>query len=128
MAWNIAHYVFTRTHNRKGYTMRKYTFQDDRTEEQKKTMTSAIVATDKCMSGWGGAEVETSMCAWAFDPNKSSGNDLLCWIEKRREMKRVKFIDPATFKPPSGCAHFHIYAADENHPALRKSASYQKAQ
>jgi hypothetical protein len=44
-------------------------FEDDRTEEQKKTHVFAVVAKDKCMSGWGGATGGASRCAWACDPS-----------------------------------------------------------
>lgn len=41
---------------------------DDRTDEQKKTHVWGVVAKDKFMSGWGGAEGGASRCSWACGP------------------------------------------------------------
>jgi hypothetical protein len=98
----------------------KTVLQDDRTPEQKKTHTRAIVATDRFMSGWGGASKGLSKCAWAYDPNTQDAAALLAWVEARREMKYVNFATLAKYRPGPRCEHFHIYVAGDNHPAFNK--------
>jgi hypothetical protein len=91
---------------------------DDRSEEQKKTHYLAVVARDKFMSGWGGAEGGTSRCAWACAPDVNPDR-VFFWVKSRSEMRNVNLVDLRTYRPPSGTAHFHIYVADTNHPGAR---------
>ena len=91
--------------------------EDDRTSEQKHTHKFAVVAKDKFMSGWGGARNGASRCAWAC-PDMKTANQLLQWVRNRSEMRYVNLVDMRTYKAPRGTAHFHIYVADSNHPAL----------
>lgn len=91
-------------------------FEDDRTEEQKKTHSVLIAATDSFLSGWGSAEGGASMCAWAVKPEDA--DDMEYWVEKRSDMKRVRRVG-RDWKPYKA-AHAHIYVADRGtHPALR---------
>ena len=89
---------------------------DDRTEEQKKTHTTLITATDKFMSGWGGATGGASKCAWACDtPQKA--DKIFDWVEGRSDMKYVNIHYRNSWKPRNA-AHVHIYVVDNDHPSL----------
>ena len=92
--------------------------QDDRTQDQKKTHTWAIVAHDRFMSGWGRAEGGSSRCAWAIHPDVNSDR-VYNWVKSRKEMKYVNLVDLSTYRPPRGTAHFHIYVCDPDHVAAR---------
>ncbi len=96
-------------------------YQDDRTEEQKATHTLAVVARDKCMSGWGGAKGGASRVAWAIDPNSTVNLDRVeDWVRSRSEMRHVNVVDLRTYRAPRGTAHFHVYVIeDSSHPAAR---------
>jgi hypothetical protein len=92
--------------------------KDDRTIEQRRTHRWAVVARDKFMSGWGGAKGGASRCAvpatWAVD---GSIDDVERWVRSRSEMIHVNVVDLATYRPPAGTAHFHIYVVTDSHPA-----------
>jgi len=94
--------------------------KDDRTQEQRTTHRWAVVARDKFMSGWGGAKGGASRCAWAV-PNEwatdGSIGDVERWVRSRSEMIYVNVVDLATYRPPTGTAHFHIYTVNDGHPA-----------
>lgn len=92
--------------------------QDDRTEEQRKTHRFAVVARDKFMSGWGGADGGVSRCAWALPGDGSVNIDRVeNWVKDREEMRNVKVVDLSTYRAPKGTVHFHIYVVDAKHPA-----------
>lgn len=92
--------------------------EDNRTEEQKKTHTLAVVARDKFISGWGGASGGMSRCAWACE-DREQLDALERWVRTRSEMIHVNLVDLSTYRAPRGTAHFHIYVADpQYHPAL----------
>ena len=93
-------------------------YQDDRTPEQRKTYTLAVVATDRFMSGWGPCRNGKSKCGWAFDPSKVNSDRVFNWVKARSEMRFVNLVDPRTYRPKNA-AHFHLYVADENHPAAK---------
>ena len=90
-------------------------FQDDRTPEQKGTHTVLITATDKFMSGWGGAAKGASKCAWAVE--RKNWRQMLEWVENRSDMKYVNVTFSGEWKPRNA-AHVHIYVASDSHPAL----------
>ena len=92
--------------------------QDDRTREQKKTHRLAIVARDKCMSGWGGASGGASRCAWACHPDVTTDR-VFNWVKSRSEMQYVSLVDLNTYRAPKGTAHFHIYVAGPDHPGAK---------
>jgi len=92
--------------------------QDDRTPEQKESHKWGIVAKDKFMSGWGGAEGGVSRCAWACSPDVNIDR-VFGWVESRAEMIYVNMVDLNTYRPPRGTAHFHIYVCEEGHPATK---------
>jgi len=92
--------------------------RDERTEAQKVTHIWGVVARDKRLSGWGGAEGGTSWCAWAC-PHDGYINKVLGWVEDRSEMSRVGRVDLSTYKPPRNCVRFSIYVCDPNHIAAR---------
>lgn len=94
------------------------TRQDDRTDTQKATHRWAVVARDKFMSGWGGAEGGASRCAWAVHPDVNIDR-VERWVRSRREMRYVNVVDLATYRPPRGTAHFHVYVANPDHVAAR---------
>ena len=93
------------------------TYTDDRTEDQKKSHHILITATDKFMSGWGGASGGTSKCAWACKDH-AQADKIYEWVKNRSEMKYVNIHYRNEWKPRN-YAHLHIYVVDENHPALR---------
>ena len=87
---------------------------DDRTPEQMKTHTYLVTATDRFMSGWGGASGGASKCAWACD-SLDKAQKLFDWVSSRSEMKYVN-ITSNNWYPKA--AHVHIYVVDDSHPAL----------
>ena len=93
-------------------------FQDDRTEEQKKTHVLGVVGRDPGMSGWGGAAGGTSRCAWACAPDVNTDR-VENWVRHRGDIKRVSLVDLRTYRPPSGTAHFHIYVCNADHVGAR---------
>lgn len=88
--------------------------EDDRTEEQLKTHTILVTATDKFLSGWGQAKGGDSKCAWACS-SREIADKVFKWVSERKEMKYVGMTD-RPWRPHA--AHVHIYVVDENHPAL----------
>lgn len=95
------------------------TYQDDRTEEQKQTHRWLVVAKDKFMSGWGGAQGGASWCGWACRTFEQMER-LKKWVNDRKEMRYVSIRKDEGKRIRTGrsCAHFHLYVADETHPAL----------
>lgn len=84
--------------------------QDDRTPAQKLTHYWGVVATDKFMSGWGGAKGGLSKCCWAC-PSLESAERLEPAIRARREMRYVSVVDLRTYRPRNA-AHWHVYVHD----------------
>lgn len=93
-------------------------FQDERTDEQKRTHYVIIAATDKFMSGWGGAEGGTSYVGWACRPEHES--EVYRWVKGRSEMKRVRRVAGSWRPRGEPQDHCHIYVVDDQHPALRR--------
>jgi hypothetical protein len=91
--------------------------KDDRTEEQKLTHIWGVVATDRFMSGWGGAKGGNSKCAWAC-PVEVNTDRVYNWVKARKEMKHVNLVDLTKYRP-SGCVHFHIYVCGPDHVAAK---------
>jgi hypothetical protein len=89
---------------------------DDRNEEQKKTHLWAIVAKDRAMSYWGGATGGVSRCAWAVPFADLDKVDR--WVRARSDMSHVRPVALSNYRAPKGTAHLHIYAVDQNHPAV----------
>lgn len=90
-------------------------YEDDRTDEQKRTHRVLVIGTDSFLSGWGGAEGGASYAAWACTPDDEYA--VTRWVENRGDMKRVRVTrDP--YRPGRNCAHLHIYVVGENHPAV----------
>lgn len=84
-------------------------FQDDRTPEQKKIPHVIVLATDRFMSGWGGAKGGPSYAGWAVPLNKA--DEVERRIRGRAEMRRVRIVG-ATYRPKAGPGHCHIYASE----------------
>ncbi len=84
--------------------------QDDRTEEQKKTLTYGVVGTDKFMSGWGKAENSMSYAVWACKPDDI--DKLERTINGRGDMLRVRIVELKTYKP-RGRGHCRIYVPQQ---------------
>jgi hypothetical protein len=89
---------------------------DDRTAEQKKTHIYLVTATDKFMSGWGGASGGASKVAWCCDTKEKLWK-LLDWVNRRSDMKYLSYRYDGKWYPKA--AHIHLYVVDDNHPALR---------
>ena len=90
---------------------------DDRTPEQKVTHRWGVVAKDKFMSEWGGAEGGASRCAWACHP-EGNIDKLERWVRSRSEMRYVNVVDLNAYHPPPGTVHYHIYVANLDHPGF----------
>lgn len=88
--------------------------QDDRTDTTFKTHTCLIAATDRYMSGWGGASGGKSYAVWACKPEHA--RKVLDWVESRSEMKFVRVVMPDY--RPKGKGHCHIYVVGDNHASL----------
>lgn len=98
----------------------KTIIEDDRTTDQRESHHFAVVARDKFMSGWGGAQGGASRCAWAVTNDGSVNIDRVeNWVRSRSEMRNVNVVDLRTYRPGRGTAHFHIYIVDHKHPAAR---------
>jgi hypothetical protein len=106
--------MFTRTFSSRVACVK----QDDRTPAEKKTHRWAIVAKDRCMSGWGGASGGASRCAWACAPDVNTDR-VFNWVKSRSEMSYVSLVDLDTYRAPRGTAHFHIYVCNSDHVAAR---------
>lgn len=94
--------------------------KDDRTEQQKKTHTWLIAGTDRAMGNWGneaGLFKGPSYAVWACPPDIR--NDVLCWVERRGDMTRVREVGP-NYRP-SGPGHCHIYVVKKGHPCWPKN-------
>lgn len=87
---------------------------DDRNDEQKNTHRWLVTATDKAMSGWGGARRGLSKCAWACQ-TLAEAKQVYAWVKSRSEMKYVNITGRKWY--PSA-AHVHIYVVDATHPSL----------
>ena len=80
-----------------------------------KTHIYLVTATDKFLSGWGGAAGGASKCAWACD-SWDKAEKMFEWVSNRSDMK---YVNITTGKWYPLAAHVHIYVADDNHPGLR---------
>jgi len=93
-------------------------FEDDRTDEQKKTHKVLVVATDKFLSGWGRAENGSSCCAWACEPHQVE--KIYRWVCSRSDMHNVQKVkgdwNVRDYNP--SCVHAHVYVVTDNHPAV----------
>lgn len=78
---------------------------DRRTPEQRKTHRWLVTATDRFMSGWGGASGGASKCAWACQTLDEARK---CFerIKARSEMKYVNITDRPWYPK---AAHVSIY-------------------
>ena len=70
-----------------------------------------VYATDKSMSGWGGASNGRSKCGWVCRPSQVDA--LLERIEGRSEMIYVSCSRLKDFRPRS-CVHFSYYWAGDD--------------
>lgn len=93
-------------------------YQDDRTDEQRRTHTIIVSAIDRFMSGWGGAKGGKSIAAWACKPEHA--DRVFAWVKARGEMRNVRMSDHAFRK---GAAHTHIYVVSDGHPSLGEVAA-----
>lgn len=88
------------------------TFVDDRTEDERHTHSVLIAGTDPFLSGCGGA----SVACWACRPEDA--DFVVRWVEKRGDMKRVRYTSVESLRRVRG--HAHIYRVGVEHPALRE--------
>lgn len=82
--------------------------KDDRTAAQRLSHQWLITATDRYMSGWGGARGGLSKCAWACD-SREAANACHAWVSARSEMKYVRIRPPYGTPWRPRAAHVHIY-------------------
>ncbi|MBM3493287.1 MAG: hypothetical protein FJX72_03035 [Armatimonadetes bacterium] len=90
------------------------TRQDDRTPEQRATYRLGVAATDRFMSGWGGAAGGTSVACWACRADDIPTVER--WVRSRGEMRYVRVVSLRNYRPR--CAHLHVYVVEPGHPAL----------
>lgn len=91
-------------------------FEDDRSDEQKRTHPILIRGTDSFMSGWGGADGGASYAFWAV--RLEDAYQVERWVRNRSDIQRVREV-AGDYRPKSGaCAHCHIYVVEPGHPAL----------
>jgi len=88
---------------------------DKRTKEEKEIYHVLITATDKFLSGWGGAEGGLSKVAWACKPEDSE--KVFEWVKNRSDMKNVNIHIHNDWRPRNA-VHVQIYIVKEGHPAL----------
>ena len=82
--------------------------EDDRNDEQRAQLSILVIGTDTFMSGWGLAKGGVSYAAWATDEAHLS--DTLAWVERRKDLKRVRVVY-GSYKP-RGQGHLHIYVSN----------------
>jgi hypothetical protein len=99
-----------------GVKLMTCTIEDDRTPDQRRTHTWAVVMRDRFMSGWGGASGGASRCAWAIPPD-GDVNKLARWVRSRGDAQYVTVVTLATYRPPRGTVHFQIYVVGPCHPS-----------
>lgn len=80
--------------------------EDDRTVEQRQTLTIAWVGTDPYLSGWGLAEGGVSYAAWAHTPEQTIAVERE--IRARGDMHRVRRVTLDSWRPRAR-GHCHIY-------------------
>jgi hypothetical protein len=99
--------------------------QDFRDDWERQNIVRGIRATDRCMSGWGGAEGGTSVAIWACASEDEKR--VLKWVRSRGEMKNVRAIFASQFAAQRGAAHVHVYVVRPGHPALGGEQSANNA-
>ena len=89
-----------------------YTIKDDRTEADKDVTIGFVVATDKCLSGWGGATGGQSYVARPVRDTEECDR-VMRFFEDRDDFLRVRYASGSEYKPrlQSG-DHLHIYGFD----------------
>jgi len=80
--------------------------RDDRTEEQRRTHHVVWMATDRFLSGWGGAKDGPSYAGWACRPEDTYECER--WVRNRGDMQRVREVC-SDYRPPRGPGDCHIY-------------------
>jgi hypothetical protein len=83
--------------------------KDDRTPTQKVTHRLAVIGTDRCLSGWGGAAGGLSYAGWACTPDTVDACER--WVRSRGDMRRVRVVS-LPYRPKRPCVHFHLYIWD----------------
>lgn len=101
-------------------TRSKNTYEDDRTEEQVKTLGNIVVGKDKFLSGWGEAEDAISFAGWAC--SDEDVERVLEWVSNRSDMEHVEVVDDF-WLPKCPKWHYHVYVVEAGHPALNKNES-----
>ena len=92
--------------------MPSYTLRDDRTDADKAVTIGFVVATDRFMSNWGGAEGGRSYVARPVrdDAERERVERL---FENRDDFKRVRYVFGSEYKPRlRSNDHLHIYGFD----------------
>ena len=82
--------------------------QDDRRPEDMAKPHLIVMATDKALSGWGGAENGKSYAGWAVGPDDIDA--VVDWLKSRPEMANVRTVSK-DYRPDSRAngGHVHIY-------------------
>ena len=89
-----------------------YTIQDDRTEADKDVTIGFVVATDKCLSGWGGATGGHSIVARPIRDTQECDR-VVALFEDRDDFLRVRYASGSEYKPRLQSEdHLHIYGFD----------------
>ena len=89
-------------------------YQDDRTEDQRKSHQWIVAGTDSFLSGWGKAKGGTSYAGWAC--KRQDLEKVERWVRNRGDMKRVRVLN-GSWKP-RGVGHTHVYVVEDSHPSL----------
>ena len=89
-----------------------YTIKDDRTDAEKAVTIGFVVATDRGLSGWGGATGGRSIVARPIrDPEEC--DRVLRLFEDRAGFLRVRYASGSAYKPRLHSGdHLHIYNFD----------------
>ena len=92
--------------------MPDYTIKDDRTEADKQVTIGFVVATDKALSRWGGAEGGRSIVARPIRDTEECDR-VMRLFEDREDFKRVRYASGSEYKPRLRSGdHLHIYGFD----------------
>lgn len=97
--------------------------KDDRDDQQRKTHTAFVVATDRFMGVWGRrcgkiGPNGRSIVAWACQPKHV--HQVMRWVSSRGDMSRVRLQSGRVYARSQD--HVHIHVADDKHVSIRQEA------
>ena len=90
---------------------------DERTEEQLKTHTYLVTATDRFLASWARSRDGLRKCAWACTADTVDA--VYRWVKSRPDMGYVKIRCPGAPAWRPRCSDVSTYVVGDGHPMLR---------